>query len=344
MGKKTKNAKIKTIENIEKENNENIILKPHRSSDEIEARKEKWINKQRVLVFAARGISHRDRHLMKDIKTLMPHHRVESKMERSKTLSIVNEICVMKHCNKCVLFEGRRKRDLYMWLADVVEGLSVKFLIENIHTMGELKLTGNCLRGSRPLLSFDSKFDSLPHLKLIKELLTQIFGVPFHHPKSQPFVDHVYTFTYLDKRIWFRNFQVLSEDGGLSEIGPRFVLNPVKLFEGSFTGNPLWENPDYVSPSKHRQILKKVAKNKYVNRLEQKVTREARTPKNAYEYDELDDIFENKDPITLAGIINEKSKKKDAKKAKLLEKIKDKQNNIIKNIKINKKKKEETAH
>lgn len=96
--------------------------------------------------------------------------------------------------------------------------------------MAELKLTGNCLRGSRPLLSFDPVFTEKPHYQLLKELLVQVFGVPKHHPKSQPFFDHVYTFTVLDNRIWFRNFQILSEDGALAEIGPRFVLNPVRFF------------------------------------------------------------------------------------------------------------------
>uniref|UniRef100_A0A1B0DL96 Ribosome biogenesis protein BRX1 homolog n=1 Tax=Phlebotomus papatasi TaxID=29031 RepID=A0A1B0DL96_PHLPP len=148
-----------------------------------------------------------------DIKTLVPHHREESKMERTKTLRVINEMCTMKHCNKAILFEGRRKMDLYMWMANVPEGPSVKFFVENVHTMGELKMTGNCLRGSRPLLSFDPSFSQLPHLKLLRELLMQIFGVPNYHPKSQPFIDHVYTFAYLDKRIWFRNFQILSEDG-----------------------------------------------------------------------------------------------------------------------------------
>lgn len=96
--------------------------------------------------------------------------------------------------------------------------------------MAELKLTGNCLRGSRPLLSFDAVFDDEPHYKLLKEVFTQIFGVAKHHPKSQPFFDHIYTFSILDNRIWFRNFQILSEDGALAEIGPRFVLNPVSNF------------------------------------------------------------------------------------------------------------------
>lgn len=94
--------------------------------------------------------------------------------------------------------------------------------------MDELKLTGNCLRGSRPILTFDPNFTEKPQYGLLKEMLIQIFGVPKHHPKSQPFFDHVYTFTLLDNRIWFRNFQILSEDGALAEVGPRFVLNPVR--------------------------------------------------------------------------------------------------------------------
>lgn len=115
--------------------------------------------------------------------------------------------------------------------------------------MGELKMTGNCLKASRPLLSFDENFDTKPQYGLLKELFVQIFGVPNHHPKSQPFFDHVYTFSILDNRIWFRNFQILTEDGGLAEIGPRFVLNPIKIFASSFGGQVLWDNPTYISPA-----------------------------------------------------------------------------------------------
>jgi ribosome biogenesis protein BRX1 len=40
--------------------------------------------------------------------------------------------------------------------------------------MEELHFTGNCLKGSRPILSFDSSFDSEPHLRVIKELFLHI--------------------------------------------------------------------------------------------------------------------------------------------------------------------------
>ncbi|CAK1553554.1 unnamed protein product [Leptosia nina] len=277
-----KNAKAESKPQEAKKSEEMVVLPPVRMSDDPTPKQIKWINRQRVLVFAARGINHRHRHLMEDLKKLMPHHKTESKMERSKNLYVVNEISEMKNCNKCLLFEGRKMRDLYLWMSNIPNGPSVKFLVENIYTMGELKMTGNCLRGSRPLLSFDPQFTKDTHYSLLKELLIQIFGVPKHHPKSQPFFDHVYSFMILDNRIWFRNYQILSEDGALAEIGPRFVLNPVKIFSGSFGGATLWENPKYVSPAKLRQAFTKKAGHKYERRIEQKVLYEATRPETGY--------------------------------------------------------------
>jgi ribosome biogenesis protein BRX1 len=78
--------------------------------------------------------------------------------------------------------------------------------------MSELKLSGNCLRYSRPFLSFDGAFEDAkqPHLQLAKELLSHVFNTPKNHPKSKPFIDHVISFTYCDGRIWFRNYQILN--------------------------------------------------------------------------------------------------------------------------------------
>ena len=81
-----------------------------------------------------------------------------------------------------------------------------------------------------------------PHLQLLKELFIQTFGVPKGHPKSQPFFDRVYTFSLIDDKIWFRHYQILpEEDGSLAEIGPRFVLNPIKIFAASFSGKFSWK-------------------------------------------------------------------------------------------------------
>ncbi|XP_069820872.1 ribosome biogenesis protein BRX1 homolog [Dendropsophus ebraccatus] len=216
----------------------------------------KWTNKERVLIFSSRGINFRTRHLMQDLRMLMPHAKADTKMDRKDKLFVINEVCEMKNCNKCIYFEAKKKQDLYMWISNAPEGPSAKFLVQNIHTLAELKMTGNCLKGSRPLLSFDPAFDRDPYLAVLKELFIQIFGTPRYHPKSQPFVDHVFNFSIADKRIWFRNYQIIEEDASLVEIGPRFVLNLIKIFKGSFGGPTLYENPHYQSPNMHRRMIR----------------------------------------------------------------------------------------
>ncbi|XP_019937984.1 ribosome biogenesis protein BRX1 homolog [Paralichthys olivaceus] len=219
----------------------------------------RWTNKERVLIFSSRGINFRTRHLMQDLRTMMPHSKADTKMDRKDKLFVVNEVCEIKNCNKCLFFEAKKKQDLYMWISNSPHGPSAKFLVQNIHTLAELKMTGNCLKGSRPLLSFDPTFDKEPQYALLKELFIQTFSTPRYHPKSQPFVDHVFTFTIADKRIWFRNYQIIEEDASLVEIGPRFVLNLIKIFQGSFGGPTLFENPDFQSPNMHRREIRLAA-------------------------------------------------------------------------------------
>lgn len=40
-----------------------------------------YVNKQRTLVFSTRGILHRDRHLMTDLRDLLPHSRKDVKFD-----------------------------------------------------------------------------------------------------------------------------------------------------------------------------------------------------------------------------------------------------------------------
>ncbi|XP_038661900.1 ribosome biogenesis protein BRX1 homolog [Scyliorhinus canicula] len=91
----------------------------------------KWKNKERVLIFSSRGIDFRARHLMQDLRKLMPHSKPDTKMDRKDKLFVINEICEMKNCNKCLYFEAKKKQDLYMWISNVPHGPSAKFLIQN---------------------------------------------------------------------------------------------------------------------------------------------------------------------------------------------------------------------
>ena len=173
-------------------------------------------------------------------------------------------MCFERSCNNCIYFDARKKGDTYLWISKSPEGPSFKFAVENIHTSDELKLTGNSLKFSRPLLSFDKSFEEAKHLELAKEMLIHTFSTPRNHPKSKPFIDHVISFSFFDGRIWFRNYQIVNQDEGkftekddidkllLIEIGPRFTLNPIKAFEGAMGGDALWQNKSYISPGKIR--------------------------------------------------------------------------------------------
>ncbi|XP_022317621.1 ribosome biogenesis protein BRX1 homolog [Crassostrea virginica] len=291
MAPKRKQTQSNNVKKKKQKVREDVVLESTISSEDIPKTQTKWTNKERVLVFSSRGISYRGRHLMNDMRTLMPHAKAESKMDRKDQLFVINEICEMRNCSKCVYLEAKKKQDLYMWLSNIPRGPSAKFLVENLHTMSELKMTGNCLKGSRPLLSFDQEFDKEPHWSLLKELLIQTFSTPNHHPKSQPFFDHVYTFSIADNRIWFRNYQILEEDGSLAEIGPRFVLNPIRIFEGSFGGPTLYQNPNYVSPNDMRHMMRKRGAQKYMSRVQAKKSLETRRGQPSYEADPTDDVF-----------------------------------------------------
>lgn len=170
--------------------------------------------------------------------------------------------------------------------------------------MEELHFTGNCLKGSRPILSFDANFDSQPHLQVVKELLLHIFGVPKGARRSKPFIDHVMGFTVADGRIWIRCYQVNETDsaqlpsegttedqeninsesaaGGhksketklsLVEIGPRFVMTPIVVLEGSFGGPVIYENREFVSPNQIRAEMRSRRAGKYNRRSDQAVER-----------------------------------------------------------------------
>ncbi|RYG99992.1 hypothetical protein EON65_49775, partial [archaeon] len=81
------------------------------------------------------------------------------------------------------------------------QGPSAKFHVVNLHTMDELRLTGNCMLGSRPLLNFDANFDKTPQSRLMKAMLGDAFGTPLGHPKSKPFLDHIMSFFMVKNNI-----------------------------------------------------------------------------------------------------------------------------------------------
>ncbi|KAI1178176.1 ribosome biogenesis protein BRX1 [Nemania sp. FL0916] len=263
-------------------------------------------NKQRVLILSSRGVTYRHRHLLKDLASMMPHGRVDAKYDQKKRLGELNELAELYNCNNICFFEARKGQDLYLWLSKAPNGPTCKFLVSNIHTMEELAFSGNCLKGSRPILSFDKSFDTEPHLQVIKQLFVQTMGVPPLQRRSKPFIDHVLSFSVADGRIFMRVYQVQETepskkagdgdeaiedakkrksrqaekdkelDVSLLEIGPRCVLQPIIIQEGSFGGALLYENKHFVSPNQVRADLRRKGASKSNLRAEKVINRQSK--------------------------------------------------------------------
>lgn len=159
--------------------------------------------------------------------------------------------------------------------------------------MGELGFGGNCLKGGRGVVVFDKSFeDSLKgneHKTLIREMLKGVFCVPSKGVRGmKPFVDRITGVYGLDGKIWFRFYEIRETERGdnadlpkgsttditLIEIGPRMVLTPIVILEGSFGGPVIFENKEYVSSNQLRSKARLRKASKYASRrggLEERV-------------------------------------------------------------------------
>jgi len=259
------------------------------STSSTENKNKNWINKTRILIVASRGVSHQERHLVNDLISLIPNSKKECKIERDIASEELNNICYMHSCKFCIYFE-HRKRELVMWMFRSPGGPLAKFSVTNIHALNEIKLIGNCIKYSRPLLSFDKSFKESPHLLLLKELFTQCFNSPRGHPKTRPFYDHQICFYNINNQIFIRVYQILNEIKEkftnqdqeskiqLLEIGPRFSLKLIRIFADSLGGKTLYLNKNYVAPGviikrkadnfKKRQIKEQSEKIELQNKLD----------------------------------------------------------------------------
>ncbi|KAH1261127.1 Ribosome biogenesis protein BRX1 1 [Glycine max] len=274
-------------------------------TDEVEDNSPIFRNREKVLVTCSRRINYRYRHLMLNVVSLLPHCKKENKVESKETKgATLNELVELKNCSSCLFL--RKQKDLYLWIAKCPNGPSVKFLVSAVHTMEELKLTGNQLKGSRPILTFSANFEKDAHWKLLKEMLLQIFETPKDLRRTKPFHDHVFVFSIVDDHIWFRNYQISVPHnesdklprGGLDkmsmiEVGPRFCLNPIKIFGGSFGGPTLYENPFYVSPNQIRTLDKRKKTGKFAKKVKAKTRRKMHEMSNPLEPDEFADMWKD---------------------------------------------------
>ena len=225
---------------------------------------------------------------MNDLHSLLPHTYKDTKLDTKSSNNYnpaLNGLADLHSCNYVFFLEARKRgQDLYLWLARAPNGPTVKFSVTNLHTMAELGFGGNCLKGGRGIVVFDKSFDEeiqgQEYRSLLREMFRGLFCVP---PKGvrgmKPFVDRVIGIYGLDGKIWIRVYEIRESDPGktskerapgddisLVEIGPRFVLLPVVILEGSFGGPVIFENKEFVSPNALRAETRARRATKYASR------------------------------------------------------------------------------
>ena len=77
----------------------------------------------------------------------------------------------------------------------------------------------------------------------------------------------------------------------LVEIGPRFVLNPIRIFRGSFGGQTLFQNPDFVSPNEVRAEQRRDKGQTYDDRKKSQKKRKERLEQIVVPEDPLASVF-----------------------------------------------------
>lgn len=111
-------------------------------------------------------------------------------------------------------------------------------------------------------------------------------------------------------QIWVRHYQIVEEAPAnakeakelkekigeaqatsLVEIGPRLVLNPIRIFRGSFGGQTLFQNPNYISPNEIRSMQKRNKGMSYEERKESKKQRQERHDRVVVPEDPLASTF-----------------------------------------------------
>lgn len=255
---------------------------------------------------------------MGDLCALLPHTHRETKLDTKKKTAgynlLLNSLADLHSCNMIFFLEARKNgQDLYLWLARPPNGPTIKFHLNNLHTMGELGtgFSGNCLKGGRGLVVFDKSFDDkgpdmgvagTEYRGLIREMLRGVFCVPKRGVKGmKPFVDRIIGIFGVDGKIWIRVYEIRESEpdakkngeeatkpvpkgkdkGALSEvslveIGPRFVLTPIVILEGSFGGPVIYENKEYVSPNQVRRDIRESKAGRYAQRRDVQTDRMAK--------------------------------------------------------------------
>ena len=83
----------------------------------------------------------------------------------------------------------------------------------------------------------------------------------------------------------------VTENTSLVEIGPRFVFYTIRIFRGSFGGQSIYQNPEFVSPNEIRSMNQRNKGNVYEDRKNAQKRRKQRHDEVVLPLDPLAHVF-----------------------------------------------------
>lgn len=242
------------------------------------------------LLLHNRGMIRQEAQVFDNFQACIPHAKSENSMTK-KHYTELGEIAEDRRCDTIGMIETCHKRRIpegYLWIAACPHGPSFNFYINDAQSIENLRLIGNAMKGSRPILQFDPKFDDGGVFELAKMSLQRLFSVPFQDKHSKPYVDRTMMFTIENGLIYIRHYQIQWGDGendtDLAEIGPRVVLEPNFVLAGVFSGRKIWKNANFTGP--YQEMVKE--KRETAQRKNAMRDRQARKEEKKLSYPEID--------------------------------------------------------
>lgn len=114
----------------------------------------KWTNKERVLIFSSRGINFRTRHLMQDLRTMMPHSKAGQCWGIQSCLMMVTPECMMSQdlLPQCSVPDTKMDRkdklfvvnEVSLWRAEFLSSHSIAWCLCAFQVC-EIKNCNKCL-------------------------------------------------------------------------------------------------------------------------------------------------------------------------------------------------------
>lgn len=196
----------------------------------------KKIKKKLAVIYLKKNSCKKTRFFCEDLKKLLPNGRVILSSSIKDSFFSNGE---RKRSILILLCNGKKNKNLYFFLRNSEGGPIFQFIINNLYSLKRSIFIGNAMKWSKPILTFDKNFLNIPHLRLLRSVLSKLVKSKVNHHNSEPYFDHMISFFYYNSKIWFRNYQINFFDKKKNlkknpiqfiEIGPRFSLFLRKLW------------------------------------------------------------------------------------------------------------------